>query len=62
MVEKTMTIELRQRSSYQFDIEFSKGMPQLMTDEPSPLGQGKGPSPIQLMAASVGNCLSDSLQ
>jgi len=62
MVEKTITVELRQRSSYQFDIEFSKGMPQLMTDEPSPLGPGKGPSPIQLMAASVGNCLSDSLQ
>lgn len=61
MAEKTITVELRQRSNYQFDIEFSEGMPQLMSDEPAPLGEGKGPSPVQLLAASVGNCLSDSL-
>jgi uncharacterized OsmC-like protein len=36
-------------------------MPQLMSDEPAPLGEGKGPSPVQMLAASVGNCLSDSL-
>ena len=61
MDEKTITVELRQQSNYQFDIEFSEGMPQLMSDEPAPLGEGKGPSPVQLLAASVGNCLSDSL-
>ena len=26
-----------------------------------PLGQGTGPSPVQLLAASIGNGLSDSL-
>ena len=36
MVEKTITVELRQRTNYQFDIEFSEGMPQLMSEEPSP--------------------------
>ena len=61
MAEKTITVELRQRSNYQFDIEFSEGMPQLMSDEPAPLGEGKGPSPVQMLAASIGNCLSDSL-
>ncbi len=61
MVEKTITVELRQRSNYQFDIEFNEGIPQLMSDEPAPLGEGKGPSPVQMLAASVGNCLSDSL-
>ncbi|MEY3922507.1 MAG: hypothetical protein RL659_375 [Pseudomonadota bacterium] len=61
MVEKTITVELRQRSNYQFDIEFNEGIPQLISDEPAPLGEGKGPSPVQMLAASVGNCLSDSL-
>lgn len=61
MSEKTITVELRQKSKYQFDIDFSEGMPKLMTDEPAPLGEGKGPSPVQLLAAAVGNCLSDSL-
>ena len=61
MAEKTITVELRQRSNYQFDIDFSEGMPQLMSDEPAPLGEGKGPSPVQMLAASIGNCLSDSL-
>lgn len=61
MVEKTITVELRQRSNYQFGIEFNEGIPQLMSDEPAPLGEGKGPSPVQMLAASVGNCLSDSL-
>ena len=61
MAEKAITVELRQRSNYQFDIEFSDGIPQLMSDEPKPLGEGTGPSPVQLLAASVGNCLSDSL-
>lgn len=61
MAEKTITVELRQRSNYQFDIEFNEGIPQLMSDEPAPLGEGKGPSPVQMLAASVGNCLSDSL-
>ncbi len=57
----TTTVTLRQQHDYVFDVGFGPGVPPLLTDEPPPLGQGSGPSPVQLLAAAVGNCLSDSL-
>ncbi|MBU3740108.1 MAG: OsmC family protein [Rhodoferax sp.] len=61
MSEKTVTVELRQQQDYRFDIHFDTTMPVLTSDEPAPLGSGLGPSPVQLLCAAVGNCLSDSL-
>ena len=61
MSESQVTVRLSQRHDYQFDNQFGDGVPVLLTDEPPPLGQGAGPSPVQLLAAAVGNCLSDSL-
>lgn len=61
MSESTVTIELRQQQDYRFDIHFSPDLPVLVGDEPPPLGGGQGPSPVQLLCAAVGNCLSDSL-
>lgn len=58
---KTETVRLTQAQDYQFDIHFGDGLPPLRSDEPPPLGQGEGPSPVQLLAAAVGNCLSASL-
>lgn len=55
------TVFLQQVQDYQFDIGFGPGLPPLRGDEPPPLGQGHGPTPVQLLAAAVGNCLSDSL-
>ena len=54
-------IELRQQQDYRFEIEFGGDIAPLTADEPPPLGAGRGPSPVQLLCASVGNCLSDSL-
>lgn len=61
MTEPRESVRLRQAQDYQFDVEFGAGVPQLRADEPPPLGQGSGPSPVQLLAAAVGNCLSASL-
>ena len=58
---KTETVRLDQAHDYQFDVAFGPGIAALRSDEPPPLGQGAGPSPVQLLAAAVGNCLSASL-
>jgi uncharacterized OsmC-like protein len=61
MSDHNVTVNLTQQQDYQFKIEFGQNVPAILGDEPAPLGQGAGPSPVQLLAAAVGNCLSDSL-
>lgn len=61
MSESSIQVQLKQKQDYQFDIHFGEQVPVLMADEPAPVGAGQGPSPVQLLAAAVGNCLSDSL-
>ena len=55
------SVAIRQDANYRFEIRFADGLPALQADEPPPLGEGAGPSPVQLLAAAVGNCLSASL-
>ncbi len=57
----TVNVQLHQQQDYQFRIAFGGDAPDVLGDEPAPLGQGQGPSTVQLLAAAVGNCLSDSL-
>ena len=54
-------VRLQQQQDFRFEIDFGGGKPPLLADEPPPLGAGAGPSPTQLLAAAVGNCLSASL-
>ncbi len=61
MNDEAVHVRLTQLQDYQFSIEFGGAVPSLTGDEPAPLGAGLGPSPVQLLAAAVGNCLSDSL-
>lgn len=57
----TVSVTLQQQTDFRFEINFGEGIAKLIADEPAPLGKGEGPSPAQLLCASVGNCLSDSL-
>ncbi|HLS54978.1 MAG TPA: OsmC family protein [Zeimonas sp.] len=61
MSSESVTVRLAQQHDYQFEVQFGAAVPALRGDEPPPLGQGAGPSPIQLLASAVGNCLSSSL-
>jgi uncharacterized OsmC-like protein len=61
MSESNIHVRLEQTQDYQFQVNFGDSVPIFLADEPVPLGHGKGPSPVQLLAAAVGNCLSDSL-
>jgi uncharacterized OsmC-like protein len=61
MSNAPVTVQLTQQSDYQFKVSFGDTVPDLIADEPPPLGTGTGPSPVQLLCAAVGNCLSDSL-
>ena len=61
MSDQTVQVTLTQQQDYQFNVAFGDQVPVLHCDEPAPMGQGTGPSPVQLLCAAVGNCLSDSL-
>lgn len=61
MSDRQVTVRLNQVHDYQLDVEVGAGVPALRVDEPPPLGQGAGPSPVQLLAGAVGSCLSASL-
>ena len=61
MNDSGITVKLTQQQDYRFLIEFGEPVPSIIGDEPSPLGGSTGPSPVQLLAAAIGNCLSDSL-
>lgn len=55
------SITLRQIRDYQFDVAFAQDVPHVRSDEGPPLGDAQGPSPVQLLLAAVGTCMSSSL-
>ncbi|QPF74309.1 OsmC family protein [Roseateles sp. DAIF2] len=59
--QQTIRGHLQQRSNHQFEARFEGVETSLLSDEPPPLGQSAGPSPVQLLGTAVGTCLSNSL-
>lgn len=56
-----VNVDLKQDKDFRFAIDFGGAIPVLYGDETPPLGNATGPNPAQLLAAAVGNCMSDSL-
>ncbi len=57
----TLRVELEKLDDYSFKISFGEDIERLLTDEPAPVGGGRGPNASMLLAAAMGNCLSASL-
>ena len=56
------SITVQEESNYVFRIAFDDTeIPDLLTDEPPPLGGNSGPNPSRMLLAAVANCLSASL-
>jgi len=61
-VVNQISLGIDQVGDYQFRVKFDKeGLPDLIMDEPPPLGRDLGPSPARVLAAAIGDCLSASL-
>ena len=54
-------VVVTQQSDYRFLVDFGGAIPNMMADEPPPLGEGTGPSPSDFLLAGVANCLTASL-
>ena len=60
--EQPFALSLTLQEGYAFSVDFGEeGVSAWLTDEPAPLGTGRGPSPTRLLAAAVGSCLGTSL-
>ncbi len=62
-MEKIHHVTVKLTDNYEFVAQFDDvdGLPEMVFDEPVPLGEGRAPSAAAVLGAAVGNCLAASL-
>jgi uncharacterized OsmC-like protein len=61
-MSSSISTKLTLQEGYRFITEFDlEGIPNILLDEPEPLGKGQGPGSTRLLSAAIGYCLSSSL-
>ena len=62
MSDRSIVTKLQLIEGYKFDVNFGVDyLPNMVADEPKPIGEGSGPNAPRLLAAAVGQCMSSSL-
>ena len=61
MSEKKLQVELELVEGFEFRVRFDDAWEEWIMDEPSPLGEDRGPGAARVLSAAIGNCLSASL-
>jgi uncharacterized OsmC-like protein len=61
MEEKQLRVTVELIKDYEFKVTFNETLPELLMDEPVPLGAGNGPNASKVLSAAIANCLSASL-
>ncbi|WP_069704734.1 OsmC family protein [Burkholderia seminalis] len=62
MSEAHVSVDVAQQARFCFEVRFAgTTLLPVLTDEPPPLGDGRGPNPVRLLATAVASCLAASL-
>lgn len=54
-------VVLEQDGPYAFKVRFEGDIAPILTDEPAPLGEDRGPNPSAVLVTAIANCLASSL-